>query len=104
MTSQLSSMNVSPTATVESQVSVVEKADSCRLVAARVVAIKERLLERYRQEGQPVGLVREAIAGAEAKAWLTGYPHLFLPDLAEEILRQLREKGASSHPLYAQAA
>jgi len=49
-------------------------------------------------------LVREAIAAAEAQAWLTGYPHLFLPDLADEILRQLRQKGALIHPEYAQAA
>jgi len=91
-------------ALADSQPSHLTEADLCRLLTARVLAIKQALVERYRIEGLPMPLVREAIAAAEAQAWLTGYPHLFLPDLADEILRQLRQKGALIHPEYAQAA
>lgn len=77
---------------------------SCRLTTARVVAIKEALVARYRAQGVPAGLIREAIAAAEAQAWLSGFPHLFLPDLADEILAHLQQKRSSIHPGYAQAA
>jgi len=48
-----------------------------------------------------MNFIREAIATAEAEAWLSGFPHLFLPDLADEMLRRLLQ---SVHPEYAQAA
>ena len=80
------------------------QADSCRRLTARVLAIKQSLIARYRLEGVPTALIREAIAAAEAQAWLSGFPHLFLPDLADEILRRLRQKRASIHPEFAQAA
>ena len=97
-------MSATQAAISDSKVSLVEKADSCRRLTGRVVAIKRILVERYRREGVPMGLIREAIATAEAEAWLSGFPHLFLPDLAEEILRRLRERKTSDHPEYAQAA
>ena len=75
------------------------QADSCRRLTRRVLVIKESLIARYRREGVPMSLVREAIAAAEAKAWLSGFPHLFLPDLADEILRQKQTRHE-----YAQAA
>jgi hypothetical protein len=78
--------------------------DSCRRLAARVLAIKQILVESYHVQGVPPALAREAIAAAEAQAWRAGFPHLFLPDLADEILRQLRQKAGSIHPEYAQAA
>jgi hypothetical protein len=80
------------------------KADSCRRLTGRVLAIKQSLLARYIREGVPMALIREAIAAAEAQAWLSGFPHLFLPDLADEILRHLRQIRVSIHPEYAQAA
>jgi hypothetical protein len=73
-------------------------------VVARVVAIKQILAESYLLQGVPSALVREAIAAAEAEAWRAGFPHLFLPDLTDEILRRLRQKGSSIRPEYAQAA
>jgi hypothetical protein len=88
----------------DSRVSLVEKADSCRRLTGRVVAIKRILVERYRREGYAMSLIREAIATAEAEAWLSGFPHLFLPDLADEILRHLSQRRASDHPEFAQAA
>jgi hypothetical protein len=78
--------------------------NGCRLTTARVIAIKQRLVARYREEGVPLGLAREAIAAAEAQAWGSGFPHLFLPDLADEIVGQLRQKRDSIHPELAQAA
>lgn len=77
---------------------------TCRLTTARVLAIKEILIARFRREGIPMNLVRYAIATAEAQAWFSGFPHLFLPDLADEILDHLRQKRPSSHPDLAQAA
>ena len=79
-------------------------ADSCRRLTARVIATKQILVESYRIQGVPLHLIREAIAAAEAEAWRVGFPHLFLPDLADEILRRLRQKGDFIHPEYAQAA
>lgn len=82
----------------------VRAAESCRRLTGRVLAIKQTLIARYRSEGAPMTLIREAIAAAEAEAWLSGFPHLFLPDLADEILAHLRQKRSSIHPEYAQAA
>jgi hypothetical protein len=82
----------------------VSAADSCRRLTDRVLAIKQILVDSYRLQGVPLPLIREAIATAEAEAWRAGFPHLFLPDLADEILRRLRQKGGSIHPEYAQAA
>lgn len=42
--------------------------------------------ERFPGEGRRI---REAIAEAEVAAWHTEFPHLFLPDLAEEAIGQL---------------
>jgi hypothetical protein len=38
-------------------------------------------------------LIRKAIEEAEALAWRTQYPHLFLPDLVEEAMARLRASG-----------
>jgi hypothetical protein len=104
MTGQLYGMNSGLPLLVDAVVSEETKADRCRVTTGRVLDIKRKLVERYRIEGVPMGLIREAIAVAEAQAWGSGFPHLFLPDLADEILGQLREKRALSHPEFAQAA
>jgi hypothetical protein len=85
------------------ELSLPRKVETCHLLTARVIAIKQRLVERYRAAGLPMALIREAIAAAEADAWLSGFPHLFLPDLADEVVRHLLAKVAT-HPEYAQAA
>jgi len=94
----------SPTLSDSRRISLVEKADSCRRLTGRVVAIKQILVERYRRQGFPMSVIREAIATAEAQAWLSGFPHLFLPGLADEILRHLSQRRISEHPEFAQAA
>ena len=104
MTGQLFTMSSELLIPQEPQLAELEKADSCRRLTARVLAIKQILVESYLCQGIPPGIVREAIALAEAEAWRAGFPHLFLPDLADEILRRLVQKDASIHPEYAQAA
>jgi hypothetical protein len=81
-----------------------DRTDACRRLTARVVEIKRILVQSYLLQGAPSETVRDAIALAEAEAWLSGFPHLFLPDLADEILRRLLQRGALIHPEYAQAA
>lgn len=56
----------------------------CRKLLSALAALKEELRQRYENvlPGRP-GLVREIIAEAEALAWETPFPHLFLPDFAE---------------------
>ena len=76
----------------------------CRLTTGRVIAIKERLVTRYISRGIPMDVIRDAIAAAEAEAWLSGYPHLFLPELADEFLEHLRQRRASAHQELAEAA
>ncbi len=85
----------------------VSRANTWRLLTARVIATKAALIARYRAAGVPMALVRHAIANAEAQAWLSGFPHLFLPELADEILRRLRQHEVShgiTHLDYAHAA
>jgi hypothetical protein len=104
MTGQLFTVRSELSSPHEPPLAEPEKADSCRRLTARVVAIKQILVESYMLQGVRSDLVREAIALAEAEAWRAGFPHLFLPDLADEILRRLVQKDASIHPEYAQAA
>ena len=87
-----------------SQATVALQAESCNRLTVRVVQIKQTLVARYRLTGTPENVIREAVASAEAQAWLSGFPHLFLPDLADEILEHLLQKPSSIHPEYAQAA
>jgi len=103
MTSQITSMTPALHTAVHSTISLSETTETCRLVTGRVLSIKQRLVERYRNAGLPMTLIRDAIAAAEADAWLSGFPHLFLPDLADEVVRHLLAKVAT-HPEYAQAA
>ena len=97
-------MSASTPVLLNSQASDESRANRCRRTRGRVLLIKESLISRYRGEGVPIGLIREAIASAEAQAWRTGFPHLFLPDLADEIIDQLRQKRVLIHPELAQAA
>ena len=74
----------------------------CQKLAESLVALKEQLIAKY-EDAFPRRrhLVRELIAEAEALAWETPYPHLFLPDFAE--LRVAAAVGAEE-PAFAQAA
>lgn len=74
----------------------------CRKLLSALAALKEQLRQRYDTllPGRP-GLVRELIAEAEALAWETPFPHLFLPDFAE---LRLAEVLATQQPAFIRAA
>jgi hypothetical protein len=60
----------------------------CRLAVA--VCAKTRLLADYeRRFPSAASQIRDAVAEAEVAAWHTEFPHLFLPDLAEEAVARL---------------
>lgn len=62
----------------------------CRGTVERVRKLKTRLIEQFRSEFDSARhdrLIRHAVREAEALAWLTPFPHLFLPMLAEEKLQ-----------------
>ena len=56
----------------------------CAKLWDALVTLKEQLLAKY-EDALPGRrhFVRELIAEAEALAWETPFPHLFLPDFAE---------------------
>jgi hypothetical protein len=59
-------------------------------LAMAVRELRARLLAGYERRFPGQGRqIREAIAEAEAAAWHTEFPHLFLPDLAEEAVARL---------------
>lgn len=62
----------------------------CSRVRAAVIDLKERLQEHYeRNFPKRSVLIHKAIEEAEALAWRTSFPHLFLPDLAEDQIARL---------------
>jgi hypothetical protein len=56
----------------------------CRRLTDSLSSLKEQLRARF-ERALPgrLQLVRKLIADAEALAWETPFPHLFLPDFAE---------------------
>jgi hypothetical protein len=64
--------------------------------------LRNRLHEKY-ERALPgrTSLVRQAVSEAEALAWQTPFPHLFLPDLAELRIAQALGHAESA---YAHAA
>ena len=74
----------------------------CRKLVSALAALKEQLRQKYENvlPGRP-GLVREIIAEAEALAWETPFPHLFLPDFAELRLAKVM---ATLQPAFVRAA
>ena len=67
-----------------SSATVEVPAGFCAKLADALVALKQHLIAKY-EDALPGRrhLVRELIAQAEAQAWETPFPHLFLPDFAE---------------------
>jgi hypothetical protein len=84
----LESMNGTMTATFRATPGAFE-IYRCRLAVA-VCDLKTRLLADYeRRFPNAARQVRDAVAEAEMAAWHTEFPHLFLPDLAEEAVARL---------------
>src|SRR5258708_26420049 len=67
---------------------------ACLSVAAKVTQLKNRLVARLSAEAKdwlPENLFRQAFVEAEALAWSTSFPLLFLPALAEEKVRNVEQ-------------
>jgi hypothetical protein len=66
----------------------------CRAAARKLRLLEEQLTEKLAAEMEgimPHHLLRQAMNEAEALAWTTRYPLLFLPDLAEEKVQSARQ-------------
>jgi hypothetical protein len=70
----------------------------CRRLEVALRELKLRLQAQYerRLPGEAMR-IREAIRQAEIVAWHTDFPHLFLPDLAEEAITRLSFSSKSEH-------
>jgi hypothetical protein len=66
------------------------------LVALRDLKIRLQAQYERRFPGERER-IREAIAEAEVVAWHTPFPHLFLPDLAEEAIAQRSFSSTLEH-------
>jgi hypothetical protein len=79
----------------------------CRNLVRTIQDLRTRLQKSYERRfpGQSAR-IRHAIKEAEALAWSTSYPHLFLPDLAEiEVTRLVSQPKRQPLELeFAQAA
>jgi len=73
--------------------------ETCRSVAAKVPSLKTGWLRGLSAEAKdwlPENLFRQAFVEAEALAWSTPFPLLFLPALAEEKVRNIEQWRAGS--------
>jgi hypothetical protein len=69
---------------------------SCRKLMMALRDVKVRLRAQYeRRFPGESGPIRKAIKEAEIAAWRTPFPHLFLPDLAEEAIARRAGFAAS---------
>ena len=69
-------------------------AEACRTAARKLKQLEEQLTEKLTAEiqgGVPQKLIQQAMNEAEALAWSTRYPLLFLPVLAEEKIQGARQ-------------
>jgi hypothetical protein len=66
----------------------------CRNAARKLKQLEEQLMHKLTAEtldSVPQRLVRQAVNEAEALAWSTPYPLLFLPELAQEKVQSARQ-------------
>lgn len=70
----------------------------CGRLAVALRDLKMRLEAHYERRfpGERMR-IRDAIAEAEVAAWHTEWPHLFLPDLAEEAMARLSVSSILEH-------
>ena len=71
----------------------------CDKIENAVADLKSRLRAKY-EEAFPghKNFIRQALDEAEALAWRTSFPHLFLPDLAEVQMAQFARQRRKSRP------
>lgn len=62
----------------------------CAKLEVALRELKVRLQAQYERRFPGAGMrIREVLSQAELVAWRTDFPHLFLPDLAEEAIERL---------------
>ena len=70
----------------------------CARLEVALRELKLRLQAQYERRFPGEAMrIREAIKQAEIVAWHTDFPHLFLPDLAEEAIARLSFSSKSEH-------
>jgi len=86
-------MMLNPTDLASPRQSLLTQPGSSRqIIVTRLDEYKTRLLEELKPESQRfLDLAKLAFMEAEALAWSTLYPHLFLPALAEEKIACLQQ-------------
>jgi hypothetical protein len=68
----------------------------CERLMAALDDLKVRMQAQYERRFPGEGSrIRRAIEEAETVAWRTPFPHLFLPDLAEEAIVRLAASSTS---------
>ena len=68
--------------------------EACRTAARKLKQLEEQLTAKLAAEiqgGVPQQLIQQAMNEAEALAWSTRYPLLFLPELAAEKIQSARQ-------------
>jgi hypothetical protein len=78
--------------------------EACRTAARKIRQFEEQLAARLAVEtegGVSQQLVQQAMNEAEALAWTTQYPLLFLPELAEEKIRGARQWASRQQEIMA---
>jgi hypothetical protein len=73
------------------------------LVGPLKKSLGAQLTRQFRAQ-LPAALVRRAIDEAERVALDTGFPHLFLPELATEQVRRIHASAATDQPALRRAA
>ena len=70
----------------------------CARLEVALRELKLRLQAQYERRFPGEAMrIREAISQAEIMAWHTDFPHLFLPDLAEEAIARRSLSSKSGH-------
>ena len=75
----------------------------CRTAARKLRQLEEQLINKLTAEAQdsvPQRLVQQAVNEAEALAWSTPYPLLFLPELAQEKVQSARQWSRRQQEIY----
>ena len=69
----------------------------CAQLVSAVSDLKTRLQSRYTLEfPEHAETIQNVLEQAEARAWKTPFPHLFLPDLAEARLASVLPRSSAA--------
>ncbi|MDB6015755.1 MAG: hypothetical protein JWR19_244 [Pedosphaera sp.] len=80
----------------QGKLSLVGTIGVCRNLAAKCNLLKNKVIQKVVKDysgSVPARLIKQAVVEAEALAWSTPYPMLFLPALAEEKVLSARQRA-----------